>query len=317
MRTVNRFVLITATVCLVFSLTACNLFGPPVEQFQKTPTVTQTLQPTLTPTVTPTATPTVTPTAAPTRTPVTSLDDGEGGQNINYWQDTVTALTILVRGQRVPDYYRNPEAPKTGEEFDPNRLLDPLTHLHMKPGYMLDFVFDFYGIGGYPIIYAHKTNVARFESFEEFEASPGDCNIRSIPVSCHYIDMVDTDGSQEGYFELVLLQILGEQFYLTGDAIYNHLEIIASQEGLEKIIIMNANEEIGNKLTEEQINAARAIDFTPVVFISNGSVTVRFVYFTYWGGFYDVTVKILLTGPYDFEMIEENNVVPFDCGVAF
>jgi len=275
------------------------------------------LQPTVTPTATATATPTVTPTAAPTRTPVTSLDDGEGGQNVNYWQDTVTALTVLVRGQLLPDYYRNPEAPMPEEEFDPNQLLEPLTHLHMRPGYVLDFVYDFDEIGGYPIIYAHKTNVARFESFEEFKANPGDCNILNIPVSCHYIDMVETDGSQEGYFELILLQILGEQFYLNGDAIYNHLEIIASQEGLEKVIIMNANEEYGNKLTEEQINAARAIDFTPVVSISNGSATVRFVYFTYWGGFYDVTAKILLTSPYDFEIIEENNVVPFDCGVYF
>ena len=312
MRIVNRFALITATVCLVFSLTACNLFGPPVEQFQKTPTVTQTLQPTLTPTVTPTATPTVTPTAAPTRTPVTSLDDGE-----NYWQDTVTAFRILVRGQHLPDYYLDPDTPVTGEAFDPNQLLEPLTHLHMKSGYTLDFVYWMSDMGGYPIIYAHKTTDAPFESFEEFEANISDCDIQNSPESCHYSDLVETDGSQEGYFELILLQMMGEQFYLFWHAYYNDLEIVASQERVEELIDQIANEDFGYPLTEEQIEAARAIDLTPVVVIKGDSATVRIVYFTYWGGFYDLSIKILLATPYEYEFIEENNVVPYDCGVAF
>ncbi|QRN84439.1 hypothetical protein JR338_10550 [Chloroflexota bacterium] len=321
MRPINRYILITVTICLLFSLTACNLFGKDTTQTptatQPTATATETLQPTATSTVTPTATPTVTPTAAPTRTPVTRLDDGDGGQNMNYWQDTVTALRVLVGEQQLPDYYLDPEAPVTEEEFDPNLLLEPLTHLHMRSGYTLDFVYWMSDLGGYPIIYAHKTTVARFESIEAFDAAYGECNIETNPASCHYSDLIETDGSQEGYFELSLVQMMGEQFYQFWHAYYNDLQIVASQERLEEIIEMNANEDFGYKLTEEQINAAREIDFTPVVVIDSDSVTVRFVYFTYWGGFYDVTVEILLTRPYQYELIEEDNVVPYDCGVLF
>lgn len=325
MGSLNRYLWVLVMVCLVFSLTACNLSGKNIEQppgsALQTETVIETLSSTVTPTKTTTATltetPTVTPTASPTRTPVTSLDDGDGGQNMNYWQDTVTALRVLVHGHRLPDHYLDPEVPMTEEAFDPNRLLEPLTHLHMMSGYTLDFVYFMSDMAGYPILYARKTTDNRFESFEEFEANLGECDLKNNPAGCHYSALIEPDGSKEGYFELILLQMMGEQFYLYWHAYYNDLKIVASQERLEEIILMNANEEFGNKLTEEQINAARAIDLTPVVVINKDSVSVRVVYFTYWGGFYDITVKILLPTPFQYKLIEENNVVPFYCGVDF
>lgn len=316
----NRIIWTLVTVCLIFSLTACNLSGKEIIQTptstQQPATATETSQPTLTPTATATVTPTVTPTAGPTRTPVTSLDDGEGGQNVNYWQDTVTAFRELVRGQQVPDYYLDPEAPVTGKEFNPNQLLEPLTHLHIKPGYTLDFVY-YYGVEeGHPILYVRRITDTPFADLEDFQENLDECDFQTSPSSCHYYLLVETDGSKEGYFEMILLQLMGEQFYLNLHAYYDDFEIIASQDRLEELISQISSNESTYPLplTEEEMTAARAIDFTPVVIINQEFVTVRVVYFTMWGGFYEATITIFLTTPFKYKLIENKNILPYHCG---
>lgn len=84
----------------------------------------------------------------------------EGRLNPISTQKTASAITTLVRSQPFPKQYYDAVIYDPEVVFDPNQLLEPLTHLRIKPGYTLDFVYSFTDLFGIPIIYAHKAHRA-------------------------------------------------------------------------------------------------------------------------------------------------------------
>lgn len=233
------------------------------------------------------------------------------------WQEEVDEIRGMTRGQSIPRHLTDPEQPATGEVFDPNRLLEPLDHLQLRDGYTLDFVYNYDGMGGRPYLYAREESAEPFENYEAFQAALDACRLAEEPVDCDYLDFIEGDGTEEGYFQWVLLKMMGAQFYLYWHSGYNDAEIVASHARLSDLVEDLSGDQVGFPLSSALRRQALRIDPVPAVTIRDDEVIVRIVWFTKWGGFYERTIRLTPTAPYQLIELQDEELVPYDCGIMF
>jgi hypothetical protein len=158
-----------------------------------------------------------------------------------------------------------------------------------------------------------------------------------------YLDHIQVDDTAEGFFEFIVLYIMGDQFYLYWHANYNDTRIVCDRAGLE--VVIAATEEFGTPLSSEVQREARALDLEPRVQFEEGTlagerlhavvaqeqrldleprveseegtVHVRVVTFTKWGGFFEETYTISRDFPHTILHHEADMLVAYDCGVSF
>ena len=236
------------------------------------------------------------------------LMTGENTQETESWQAEVDTLKTMTRSQPIPNFLVDPEVPPSGEVFDPNQLLVPLDHLSLRQGYILDFVYRYDGIGGRPFLYARKLSDPRFENFEEFSQANDDSS---------YLNFIECDDTPESYFQWVLLNLMGNQFYLYWHAGYIDAEIIASQDRLEALVEEMSGTEMGIPFTNAQKRQALKIDPAPVVKIGDETVTVQVVSFSKWSGFTRYIFTLSRSHPHQILNLETENLLEYDCGIMF
>jgi len=225
------------------------------------------------------------------------------------WQSDVDALKRIIRNQPIPNHLLDPDAVQTDAVFDPNQLLSPLDHLTLQPDTTLDFVYSYDGIGGKPFLYARPQTDLPFENYEDF--------VEAALNENQYLEFIACDGSEESYFQWVLLSMMGDQFYLYWHAGYHDEEIIASKARLETLVTEISTKEIGTSFTSSQKRQARKIDPAPVVDVGDEVVRVRVVWFTKWGGFYESTYTLSRSAPHQILDLETKNLMEYDCGIMF
>jgi len=191
-----------------------------------------------------------------------------------------------------------------GERFDVNEYFMVLTHLAPEAGYVLDYVYFAPGGFGAPYMYARSEGEPTFSNYSAYQNAGVE----------NFLSHIQVDDTAEGYYELVLLSIMGEQFYLSWHAAYDDWEVVSSRERLDAIIEL-MNEE-HNPLTEEQVEAALQLDVTPSVKFEGDKVRVQILMFTKWGGFYERVYTIDRNFPH--QMIEDDiQLIPYNCGIVF
>lgn len=223
--------------------------------------------------------------------------------------------TTVVEGIRglqaelqIPDHFMDEVPVRTGEEFDPNQYFTVLTHLSMVPGMTLDYVYHRDRLGAYPILYARPLDQPRFATEAEMAAAGGSAN---------YLAAVQTDGSAQGYFELVALAIMGRQFYLDWHANYNDTRLVCNrQEAIE--IARSLDGGFGRPmppLSRLRVHFLSGVE--PTVEIGEQTVQVRLVTFSRWGGFSRLTIPIERAFPHTILDVQEEILIPYDCGIMF
>jgi len=192
-----------------------------------------------------------------------------------------------------------------GDRFDVNDYFSVLTHLKIEDGYTLDYVYFAPGGGdGAPYVYAIPTNVPKFANYSEYEEAGVD----------NYLNHILVDGTAEGFYELAVLSVMGEQFYLAWHFAYNDWGVVSSEEKLDEIILMM--EERSSPFTDEEVEAVLKLDVTPRVKFSGNNVQVWLLLFTKYGGFYER--KFTFKREFPHLMTEEDNLlVPYHCGDVY
>lgn len=224
-------------------------------------------------------------------------------------QRTVDAMVALKRDLEFPEHFQSDEVARTGDEFDVTQYFTVLQRLSMEPGYVLDYVYHMNGMGGFPILYARKANEPSYRTESEYtEAS-------ERGAAGPYLDHVQVDGTPEGFFQLVVLRIMGGQFYLYWHAAYNDARIICTPDALEALLSQPTM--FDKELPANVQRAARKLDVAPVVEMGADAVTVRVVIFTNWGGFIRRSYTISRAFPHQILAEEEETLVEYDCGVMF
>lgn len=198
---------------------------------------------------------------------------------------------------------------KRGDEFDANGYFTALPHLSMYGDYMLDYVYINESLGGSPLLYAHPESQAPYASMEDVPANT------QLPDFREYLEIEDVE---QGYFEYVMLNTMANQFYLDWHAQYNDTEIVCNSDEVNVIIADISDGSFGNPLDISGQVKARAINnIEPVVQLTGDNATVEVILFTKWGGFYRQTYTINRSFPHTIVDTKSENIVPYDCGIAF
>ena len=246
-----------------------------------------------------------------------SENDSELPAETESWQVAVDDIRGMTRGMGIPQHLIDPEKPAIDSVFDPNQLLIPLTHLQLRPGYTLDFVYRYDGMGGRPFLYARKQSDTPFESYGAFQAEQDACRLADVPKDCDYLDFVESDGTEEGYFQWVLLQTMGDQFYLYWHSGIDDVEILASKDRLNTLVADLSETDFGEPLSAAQRRQALRIDPAPRVEISDVEVRVWVTWFTRWGGFYETFYTITRTAPHGILTEDTQQLIEYECQVVF
>lgn len=220
---------------------------------------------------------------------------------------TLEAMRSLRAAYPLPDYFIQENPIKQGGEFDPMRYFTILDHLSMEPGYVLDFVYTFDFLGGYPTLLARPADLPPYRSWADVP-----------PESDSYLNHVIADGTEAGYFQLIVLAIMGQQFYLYWHANYNDLQIVCDRGTIQAIIAQINSHDFGARF--DPLRAAQALtisDVPPAITVEAENVQVRLVVFTNWGGFYRLTFDLNRQFPHNLQSPLRELLVPYDCGILF
>jgi hypothetical protein len=236
---------------------------------------------------------------------------GKGGGAAGSWQRSVDGMSGLIGPLvTVPDHLQVENAEKRGDEFDVNAFFTVLDRLSLEPGYVLDYVYCFDGFGGYPMLYVRPESATPYRTCSEYLNA---LHAAGSDDRYDYLNDIHVDGTAEGFFQLVVLRTMGNQFYLHWHAGYNDALIVCNRMALEDLLTVGQ----GSRVPEEVADQARELDLTPVVEMGEDTVTVRVVIFTNWGGFIRLNYTIRRDFPHEFVDFSEATLVPYDCGIQF
>jgi hypothetical protein len=191
-----------------------------------------------------------------------------------------------------------------GERFDANEYFTVLTSLALEDGYVLDYVYFAPGGDGAPYLYARRAEEPGFVNYSKYQEASVE----------NYLSHIQVDGTAKGYYELAVLSVMGGQFYLSWHFEYNDWEVVSSRERLEAIIGL-LNQKYA-PLTEEQVEAALALDVTPKVKFEGDKVRVQVLVFTKWGGFFERLYTVDRNFPHQM-VDDEIELISYHCGVVF
>lgn len=235
------------------------------------------------------------------------LMPAQTGTVISNCAEVVTAMAEMQSGD-IPDHLLE-TGTKRGDELDINQYFEALTHLSMREGYTLDYVYQSDDLGGYPLPFARPVDQAPYASLADIP------NNTKLPDFRDYLEVEDVE---QGYFEYAVLDIMADQFYLYWHANYNDDEIVCGPEQVNDIITRVSSGEFGYAMDATQQARARAIrNIGPTVRLSGDVATVQFITFTKWGGFFRETYTIRREFPHTIIDVKQQNLVSYDCGVAF
>ena len=227
---------------------------------------------------------------------------------ISTCRTTVDAMSALAGGLEIPDNFQSETPVKTGGEFDVTQYFMVLDHLSMQPGYILDYVYHYDGMGGFPILYVRPAGQSPYTNEAALSAGGN---------TTEYLDYVQTDDTPESYFQYVLLATMGNQFYLYWHANYSDSQVVCSKVDVSDIVA-TLNGDFGYRISlPSRLRAALLTNLAPTVKINEQTVEVRIVTFTQWGGFYAETYTISRAMPHTIQDVLQKNLVPYECGVLF
>lgn len=198
---------------------------------------------------------------------------------------------------------------KRGDEFDVNQYFTVLTHISMQDDYLLDYVYISESLGGSPLLYARPESQDPYASMEDVPENT------QLPDFHEYLEVEDVE---QGYFEYVVLNTMASQFYLDWHALYNDFEIVCNSDEVNTIIADISDGSFGNPLDlPGQVKARAMNNIEPGVQLAEDSAIVEVITFTKWGGFYRQTYTISRSFPHMIIDVKSENIVPYDCGIAF
>jgi hypothetical protein len=216
-------------------------------------------------------------------------------------------MVALIQGLQPPEHLLQVDAVKRGDEFDVNAYFEVLDHLSMQPGYVLDYVYWYDDLGAQPVLYARRADEPPFENYSAFVAARGESSLA-------YLEHVQVDGSAEGFFQLVVLRLMGEQFYLWWHATMNDTTIVTGQASLEahrQTVEANCTEPF-----DPVLESASELALEPRVLFDGGLVTVSLHAFSGYSGLLRKTFSIKRDFPHTIVAESTEKLLDYFCGVV-
>ena len=225
------------------------------------------------------------------------------------YQETINRFLLIKPSvQELPAHFLTPDSSKLDNDFNPNQYFTALKHLSLRPGYVLDFVYYLAGGGGEPILYVRSVNQKPYVDYEDFVSATGEQDLDQWRYG--FINDIQADDSEEGYFELIVLRTMGAEFYQFGLASYNDSEIVGDQSGLNTL---SAWPNIPNNVQQK----ARNINFQPIITMRSDTVQIKIILFSKWGGFSRETLIVDRKFPHKMISDQSEILVPFESDLQY
>ena len=177
-------------------------------------------------------------------------------------------------------------------KFDVNGYFTVLDKLRLKSGLVLDWVFANRGIGGYPVLYARASDAAPFTDYATYSGIPANAREpQGVTAEDHerlrygYLEKIRAEDSPEGFFQLVVLRLLGDRFCLFWHEFYNEIALVCSPPGWQAIL--QREQKRGEPYTPpppDFISAAEKLDFAPSIKMGDTKVDVDVTTYCPFGG---------------------------------
>jgi len=253
----------------------------------------------------------------------------------NDYQHVVDEVVKLTAHLTIPEHFNTSIPRRIGHEFDVMEYFSILPHLSMQEGYVLDYVYWHHGGGAEPVLYTRKVTETCYETSKEYEKAGGlligsrenyrafeSLSVDDIENSknnryflkafityCNaFLEKIHIDDTEQGYFEFIVLKLLGPQFYLEWHANYYDDVLICSKRALHQVLEKNA-------VSDDVKEAAMDIDIRPRIHITPHEATVEVVVFTKWGGFLRERFVITREFPHTIHMKKPEDLVFYWCGI--
>ena len=124
--------------------------------------------------------------------------------------------------------------------------------------------------------------------------------------------------NEQGYFEYAAFLLIADQFYLVWHANYNDTNVICDRETVDAIVADINDGEFGIEFDRDQMKQINALqNIEPLVKLTDTTAIVELVVFSKWGGFYRMTYTISRSSPHEIIDRQEENIIPYDCGIMF
>lgn len=224
------------------------------------------------------------------------------------WRCPVEEMTALTGNLQTPEHLLQPDAVKTGEEFDVSAYFEVLDRLSMEQGYVLDYVYWYDDMGAHPVLHARRAADPPFENHAAYVAARG----KEAPLA--YLDHVQVDGTAGGFYQLVVLRLMGEQFYLWWHATMNDTSIITSRASLQahqQVVEGNCTEPF-----DPVLEAASQLALEPEVRFENDLVVVNLHTSSSYSGVQRTTFSISRDFPHTFVEESTETLIEYFCGVV-
>jgi hypothetical protein len=230
------------------------------------------------------------------------------GESVTGCRATLDGISAQYSGHPFPDYFQTEDPVKQGGEFDVMQYFVALDHLSMQPGYVLDYVYHFDGMGGYPVLYVRPADQPAY---------PSEADLRTSGYDLNYMDYVQADDTPESYFQFVVLATTGDLFYMFWHADYAEKQLVCNKTDINNIVA-SLDGNFGYRMPlVSRVRAAMLQGVIPSVSVGEQTVEVRLVTFTRWGGFYLETYTINRSSPHTIQDVQEKILIPYECGVMF
>ena len=198
---------------------------------------------------------------------------------------------------------------KQGNEFDANDYFNATPNLSMQAGYELDYIYVPDSLGSFPMLAARPTDLPPYTSSKDIPADSDFTN---------YWKYIEVNDTEQGYFEYASLLLLANQFYLVWHANYNDLGIVCNRETVDTIVASINDGSFGFKFDRDQMKQIKALqNIEPLVKLTDTTAIVELVVFSKWGGFYRMTYTIDRSSPHEIIDRQDENIIPYDCGIMF
>jgi len=259
-----------------------------------------------------------------TKKPPEQWDCSTGLTNVtSVCQAAVSGIANLHRDLYIPDNLMPEEgglAVRQDSDFNVSTYFEVLQHVRVADGNVLDYVYHFDGMGGFPSLHVRPEDDGPFKTSEEYAA-----HCRQDACSGYFLNDIINEDTPRGYMEVVVLDVMAEQFYLWWHAAFNDLQIVCDQSTLDEDIVSlvenemsDWGEDVGPGAEFLELVSNSTIDLTPTVECvmtsdNREAALVRAVTFTKWGGLYRSSWTITSNSSHR----QDDNLIPFEVAWVF
>ncbi|NVO20023.1 MAG: hypothetical protein HXX13_10000 [Bacteroidetes bacterium] len=183
--------------------------------------------------------------------------------------------------------------------------------LEVEDGWQIDCYYAHSNTGGKPVIYVRKPDEDIDELLSRIDNKRYmyDHRIFEYCQSVNTIDHLKVTDIEKGLFQLLMLDMIGEDFAIYWHAGYGRKTMICSKRELYEI-----SEKILDKERKSEIEKAN--DF-PTIEESKDCITYRILTFNSWRGLAEESYSIKKAFPHKISLIEAKILVSYDCGLRY